>query len=223
MEVSTLPNVIIFSVLVYLRCVLHHFLSIIAYTFRENLDFVFIIISQFMISAESRICLGLQIILVCLNITPSHYHRCANLLEDIELIKYLSGILFRVCNIRHILSIIHYTIYGAVCFQFTHFPCGDWEITYTLSYYHHQIGSMNYYPLFMVTSWNNVMRCILYTLLNMSNICYIWSIRVAELPVTLVGLVISIKRQCEYMISKKFEVCRWSSVLKRSIFKSHRK
>ena len=31
---------------------------------------------------------------------------------------------------------------------------------YTLSYYHHQIGSMNYYPLFRVRSWNNGMRCM---------------------------------------------------------------
>ena len=50
-------------------------------------------------------------------------------------------------KIKHILSVIHYTICGAVCLQFTHFPCGDWENIYTLSYYHHQIGSMNYYPL----------------------------------------------------------------------------
>ena len=44
---------------------------------------------------------------------------------------------------RHILSVIHCKIRGAVCFQFTHFPCDDWENLYTLSYYHHQIGSMN--------------------------------------------------------------------------------
>ena len=31
---------------------------------------------------------------------------------------------------------------------------------YTLSYNHHQIGSMNYYPLFMVRSWNNGIRCM---------------------------------------------------------------
>ena len=30
---------------------------------------------------------------------------------------------------------------------------------YTLSYYHHPIGSMNYYPLFRVMSWNNSLRC----------------------------------------------------------------
>ena len=42
----------------------------------------------------------------------------------------------------------------------------------TLSYYHHQIGGMNYYPLFRVRSRNNGMRCMsLYILLNrMSNI-----------------------------------------------------
>ena len=34
------------------------------------------------------------------------------------------------------------------------------EIIYTLSYYHHQIGSMYYYPLFRVRSWNNGMRCM---------------------------------------------------------------
>ena len=67
-----------------------------------------------------------------------------------------------VSKIKHILSIIHYTIYGAVCFQFTHFSCDDWENIYTLSYYHHQIGSMNYYPLFRVRSWNNGVRCMFF-------------------------------------------------------------
>ena len=35
-----------------------------------------------------------------------------------------------------------------------------WARFNTLSYYHHQIGSMNYYPLFMVGSWNNGVRCM---------------------------------------------------------------
>ena len=34
------------------------------------------------------------------------------------------------------------------------------EIIYTLSYYHHQIWSMNYYPLFRVRSWNTGVRCM---------------------------------------------------------------
>ena len=150
------------------RCLLHHILSLIAYAFRENREFVFIIIVQFMMSANSRIRFPLQIVLVCLYSTPSHYHHCTKLSEDIELIKCLSDIFCRVCKIKHILSdiyyTIHYTICGAVCFQFTHSPCDDWEniyiYIYTLSYYHHQIGSMNYYPLFRVKSWNNGVRCM---------------------------------------------------------------
>ena len=68
-------------------------------------------------------------------------------------------------KIRHILSVIHYKIRGAVRFQLTHFPCDDWENIYILSYYHHQIGSMNYYPLFRVRSWNNGLRCMSFCIL----------------------------------------------------------
>ena len=84
-----------------------------------------------------------------------------------------------VSMIRHILSVIHYTIRGAVCFQFTHFPCDDWENKYTLSY-HHQIGSMNYYPLFRVRSLNNgvpCMSCCILILFNLLNIKYHTSLR----------------------------------------------
>ena len=35
-------------------------------------------------------------------------------------------------KIKHILSVIHYIICGAVCFQFTHVPCDDWENVYIL-------------------------------------------------------------------------------------------
>ena len=35
----------------------------------------------------------------------------------------------------------------------------------TLSYHHHQIGSMNHKPLFRVRSWNNGMRCMSYYVL----------------------------------------------------------
>ena len=160
------PFLSLFSVVVYLRCLLHHILSLIAYTFRENREFVFIIIVKFMMSANIRIRFGLQIVLVCLSNTSSHYHHCANLSEGIELIKCLSDIFCRVCKIKHILSVIHYAICGVVWFQFTHFPCDDWENIYTLSYYHHQIGSMNYYPLFRVMSWNNGVRCMSFYILS---------------------------------------------------------
>ena len=97
----------------------------------ENWELVFIIIVQFMMSANIRIHFGLQIIFVCLYSTPSHYHHCGNLSEGIELIKCLSDI-FCVSKIKHILSVIHYTICGAVCFQSTHFSCDDWENIYIL-------------------------------------------------------------------------------------------
>ena len=73
-----------------------------------------------------------------------------------------------VSKIKHILSVIHYTICEAVRFQFTHLSCDDWENVYTLSsYYHHKIGSMNHYPLFRVRSWNNGMHCMsLYMLID---------------------------------------------------------
>ena len=92
------PLLSYFSVVVCLRCLLHHILSRIAYTFRENWDFVLIIIVQFMMSANIRVRYGLQIVFVCLYITPSHYHHCANLSVDIELMKCLPDIFCRVCE-----------------------------------------------------------------------------------------------------------------------------
>ena len=94
----------------------------IAYAFRANREFVVIIIVQFMMSANNRICAVLKIVFVCLYITPSHYYHCANLSEDIEL-KNACQIYFFKCasKITHLLSVIYYTIRGAVCFQFTHF------------------------------------------------------------------------------------------------------
>ena len=53
--------------------------------------------------------------------------------------------------------------------MFSVYPIPSWWLReyIALSYYHHQIGSMNYYLLFRVRSWNNGMRCIsLYILLK---------------------------------------------------------
>ena len=63
-----------------------------------NRDFVFIIVVQFMMSANIRIRFGLQIVFVCSYITPSHYHHNANLSADIEIIKCLSDMFCRVCE-----------------------------------------------------------------------------------------------------------------------------
>ena len=147
------------SVVVCLWCLLHHILSLTAYTFRENRDFVFIIIVQFMMSANIRIHFDVQIGLVCLYITPSHYHHCANLSEDSKLIKCLLDI-FVECvrfSIFSQLSIIQYMV---LCVFILPISLVMIERIYTWSYYHHQIESMNYYPLFRVRSWNNGMRCM---------------------------------------------------------------
>ena len=62
-----------------------------------------------------------------------------------------------VSKIKHIISVIHYTICGAVCFQFTHFSCDDWDNIYTLSYYHHLS--------FRVRSWHSGVRCMSFYIL----------------------------------------------------------
>ena len=115
-EILTVPIVIIF----FRGCVPEMFVTSYSVTYciyiPGKLGICFIIIVQFMMSANSRICFGLQIVFVSLYITPSHYHHCANLSEDSELIKCLSDIFCRVCKIKHILSVIHYTTCGAVCF-----------------------------------------------------------------------------------------------------------
>ena len=86
-----------------------------------KLGFLFSLLlgSLWWVCANGRICLGLQI--VCLYITPSHYHHCASLSEDIEL-SDACQIYFCECvnKIKHTLSVIHHTICGAVCFQFNH-------------------------------------------------------------------------------------------------------
>ena len=92
-----------------------------------------------MMSANSRIRFGLRIIFVCLYITPSHHHHRANFIWRHRTYKMpvrynLSSVWVRL-SIFSQLSVIHYTICGAVCFQFTHFLCDDWENIYTLSYY----------------------------------------------------------------------------------------
>ena len=152
-EVSTFPIVIIFFRGCVSEILLHHIPLLIAYTFREKREFVFIIIVLFMISANNRIRFVLKIVFACLYITPSHYHHCANLPEDIELIKCLSVLFCRVCEQDKVCSLSNllYNTWGCL-FSIYPFPCDDWANIYTWSYYHHQIGSMNYYPLFRVRS-----------------------------------------------------------------------
>ena len=122
-EYTPFPLLSYFSVAVCMRFLFS--VTYCVYIPGKKQDFVFIVIVQLMMNANSRIRFGLQIVLVCLYITPCHYYHCANLPEDIELIKCLSDIYFVefVSNIKHILSAIPCTICGAVYSQCTHFPC----------------------------------------------------------------------------------------------------
>ena len=103
------------SVVVGLRSLLHHILSLIVYIFRENREnreFVFMSIVQFMMSDNNRIRFGLQIVFVCLYITPYHYQHCANFIWKYwtykMLVRYdLSSVWVRL-SIFSQLSIIQY-------------------------------------------------------------------------------------------------------------------
>ena len=96
----------------------------------KNWDFVFIIIVQFMMSANSWIHFGLMIMFISLYIAPSHYHYCTvqTYLNTLNLWNAWQ-IYFVQCEsmIKHVFSVIQYTIYGALCFQCTHFACDVWE------------------------------------------------------------------------------------------------
>ena len=125
------PLLSYFSVVVCLRCLLHHILSLIAYTFRENREFVFIIIVHFMMRAIFECVLACRSYsFVCavhhiITIIVQTYLKALNLWNTCK--RYFVEC---VSKIKHILSVIHYTMCGAVCFQFTHLPCDDWENTY---------------------------------------------------------------------------------------------
>ena len=101
-EVSTFSIVVILSVVVCLRWLYCHILSSMTYISREHWDLDSIICVQSinvqsMVFANHRIHYGLQVVFVCFQITPSHYHHYADSSEGIELIKCLSGICCRVC------------------------------------------------------------------------------------------------------------------------------
>ena len=97
-EVSTFPIVFIFSVVVCLSCLLHHILSLIVYTFRQNRHlFSLVLCSLWWVQivgcvlacrSYSFVCTLHHLIIIIVQI----------LSEDIELIKCLSDMVCRVCE-----------------------------------------------------------------------------------------------------------------------------
>ena len=146
-------NTTYFSVVVCLRCLLHHILSLIVYTFRVNGDFVFITIVQFMMSSN--------IIRLFVHSTISLSSLCKLIWRHWTYkmpVRYILSSVWVRLSIFSPLSIIQYM---GLCVFSLPVSLVMIEMIYTLSYYHHQIGSMNYYPLFRARwSWNNGMRCM---------------------------------------------------------------
>ena len=142
-----------------------HLLQI--YSGKTRILFSFNIV-QFMMSSNSRMRFGLQIVFICLYIISSHYHHCANLSEVIELeklpVRYILSSVWVRLSIFSLLSIIQYM---GLCVLSLPVSLVMIERIYTLCYYHHQIWSMNYHPLFRVMSWNYGVRYMSLYILTM--------------------------------------------------------
>ena len=117
------------SVVVCLRCLLHHILSLIAYTFPENRDFVFITVVQFTMSS---------------NIIRLFVHNTISLSSLCKLIwrhwtykmavRYILSSVWMRLSIFSQLSIIQYM---GLCVFSLPISLVMIEMIYTLSYYHH--------------------------------------------------------------------------------------
>ena len=85
------------------------------------------------------------VMFVCLQITTSHHHHYADLSEGIELLKCLvSYMLPSVCLRLRQFSQLSFVRYMGLCvFSLPNSPAMIMRMC-TLSYYHHQIGSMNH-------------------------------------------------------------------------------
>ena len=157
-----------FSVVVCLRCLLHYILSLIAYTFRENRDFVFIIIVQlWWVQIFGYVWLADRVRLF-VHYTISLSSLCKLIWGHwtYEMpVRYILSSVWVWLSIFSQLSIIQYT---GLCIFSLPISIVMIERIYTLSYYNNQIGIMNYYPLFRVRSWNNGMHCMsLYILIDL--------------------------------------------------------
>ena len=109
-------------------------------------------------SANSRIRFGLHIVFVCCTlhhliiIIVRTYLKTLNLKNACQI--YLVEC---VSEIKHIISVIHYTTDGAVCFQFAHFLCDDLDNTYFV-FLLSSNREYELFPLFRVRSWHNGMH-----------------------------------------------------------------
>ena len=142
-----------------LRCFLHHILSVIAYT-KPGFCFHYYWADcdegkysvTFWLADRVRLFVHYTISLSSLcKLIWGHWT------YEMPVRYILSSVWVRLSTLSQ-LSIIQYK--GLCVFSLPISLLVMIERVNTLSYYHHQIGSMNYYPLFRVRSWNNGMRCM---------------------------------------------------------------
>ena len=150
---------------------LHHRMLSVSYISRESWVLCLLLLCSLMMCENNRVHYDPMVVFVCLHITLPHYHHYTDKSEGIELLKCLSSTFCLECvsKIKSILSSIFHAIYRAVRIQITHDDC---ENTYTLSYYHHQIGSITHLPPFRVRSWNNNMRSLSFCMLSQIHVLW---------------------------------------------------
>ena len=146
---------------VCLRRLYYHILSVTSYSSWEKWSFVSITIVHSMVCASNCVHYGVNVIFFNLYIisfsSPCRliwkhwpYHKM--------LVSYiLSSVRLRLSEFSHLSWKV---VYGCVCFQLTYFSCDNCENIYTLSYYHYQIGNINNQLLFKVRSWNIGICCM---------------------------------------------------------------
>ena len=91
--VSTFPIVDIFSVVVCLRWLYHHMLSV-SYIYLESWVLSLLLLCTIMMCEYNGVHYDLIVVFVCLRITLHHYHHYADVSESIELV---TCILTTVC------------------------------------------------------------------------------------------------------------------------------
>ena len=156
------------SVVVCLRCLLHHILSLVAYTFRENeILFSLLLCGLWLVQIVGYVLVCRSCSFVC----TVHY---TIIIIVQSFLKTLN--LNNACQISFVECVsLSYPLYNIWDCVFSVYPFPLWWLREYTLYYHHQIGSMNYYPLFRVRSWNNGMRCMyLYILTKV--IIRMWSL-----------------------------------------------
>ena len=122
-EVNIFPTVI-FSLVVYLRCLLHHILSLIAYTSEKTGNLFSLLLcssSWVQIVGYVLVCRSYSFVCTVHNLIIIFAQKYLEPLNLYKMpVRYILWSVWIRLSLFSQVSIIRYV--GAVCFQFTHFP-----------------------------------------------------------------------------------------------------